>query len=276
MDRALARGFKALFCSFSYEDWDLLSPFELNGLSYYRNIRVQPELLRWLINHFDPLDNSFRHNDFEIYPLFSELSIISRRMLVPEEIPALPRLNIDPASLILHAFNFSAYEILSCDFGADVMPLRPFVDHALSVDRTSPQYLLLSGIDGCGSLRLVPIVKQMARRCMPLPFILAETFTWLGEHARDSSSVLGSMGSPLLLQDLTSEGVRWTCPLWYIERVTVSSFVLYVPLCGLTTAVAYYPSHVAKQYGRHQAVLDYTRVKGSLITQWFLSRFIST
>ncbi|KDP34434.1 hypothetical protein JCGZ_12794 [Jatropha curcas] len=145
------------------------------------------------------------------------------------------------------------------------------------------QYLLLGGIDGYGSLRLVPIAEQMARHRTPFPFILAETFTWLGEHAQDSSSVLGLMGSPLLLQlwafeklqvmdppsdhlrfdyrsrvyvqrsrhltgktiedwtaifqDLTSEGVRWTCPWWYIERVKVSLYMLYVPLCGLTMAV---------------------------------------
>ncbi|KDP34433.1 hypothetical protein JCGZ_12793 [Jatropha curcas] len=40
-----------------------------------------------------------------------------------------------------------------------------------------------------------------------------------------------------IFQDLTSEGVRWTCPWWYIERVKVSLYMLYVPLCGLTMAV---------------------------------------
>ncbi|KDP34440.1 hypothetical protein JCGZ_11911 [Jatropha curcas] len=80
----------------------------------------------------------------------------------------------------------------------------------------------------------------------------------------------------VIFQDLTSEGVRWTGPWWYIERVTVSSYILCVPLCGLFMALAYYLSRVARQYGRHQTVPDYTRFKGGLITQRFLSRFIST
>ncbi|KDP30725.1 hypothetical protein JCGZ_15526 [Jatropha curcas] len=41
-------------------------------------------------------------------------------------------------------------------------------------------------------------------------------------------------------------------------------------------AVAYYPSCVARQYSRHQNVLDYTQFEGGLITQRFLSRFIAT
>ncbi|KDP32258.1 hypothetical protein JCGZ_14902 [Jatropha curcas] len=41
-------------------------------------------------------------------------------------------------------------------------------------------------------------------------------------------------------------------------------------------AVAYYPSRVAKQYCHHQAVPDYTWFEGGLITQRFLSHFIST
>ncbi|KDP28961.1 hypothetical protein JCGZ_19655 [Jatropha curcas] len=75
----------------SLADWGLLTPFKLNGLSYYQNIRVQPGLLQWLINHFDSSQNLFRHNDFEIYPLFEEFSIISGRMLVVEEVLAVPR-----------------------------------------------------------------------------------------------------------------------------------------------------------------------------------------
>ncbi|KDP40445.1 hypothetical protein JCGZ_03860 [Jatropha curcas] len=124
------------------------------------------------------------------------------------------------------------------------------------------QYLLLNGINGYGSLRLVPIVEQMARHCMPFSLILAETFIWPEEHARNPSSVLGLMGSPHLLL--------------YIERVTVSLYMLYVPLWGLTMSVAYHSSRVARQYGRHQATPDYTRFEGGLITQRFLSRFIST
>ncbi|KDP24255.1 hypothetical protein JCGZ_26712 [Jatropha curcas] len=48
------------------------------------------------------------------------------------------------------------------------------------------------------------------------------------------------------ISDLTYEGVRWTCSKWYIERVIVSSCMLCVPLCGLSMALAYYPSRVAK------------------------------
>ncbi|KDP36660.1 hypothetical protein JCGZ_07878 [Jatropha curcas] len=181
MDRSIAPAFEALFCSFTHKDWHVLSPFELNGLSYYRNIRVQLRLLQWLIDHFDHSDNLFRHNDFEICPLFEEFSIISGRIPVTEEIPTL---------------------------------MRPLIDRALGMDCTSPhwvplvcfyilsQYLLLNGIDGYGSLQLVSIVKQMARRHTPLPLILAEMLTWLRDHARDSSSVLSPMGSPLLLQAL--------------------------------------------------------------------------
>ncbi|KDP23175.1 hypothetical protein JCGZ_00086 [Jatropha curcas] len=119
-----------------------------------------------------------------------------------------PQLDIDLALLILPFFCFTAYEIPSYNFGTNVVPLRPLVDFALGMDSASPfwpslvcfcllsQYLLLSGINGYGSLRLMPIVEQMARQCTHFSFILAETFTWLGEHARDSSSV---MRSPLLL-----------------------------------------------------------------------------
>ncbi|KDP23831.1 hypothetical protein JCGZ_27120 [Jatropha curcas] len=81
--------------------------------------------------------NLFHHNDFEICPLFEEFSIIFRRIPIIEEVPMVLRLDIDPASLILPVFDFSTYEIASYDFGADAFPLLPFVDHALSVDRTS-------------------------------------------------------------------------------------------------------------------------------------------
>ncbi|KDP35466.1 hypothetical protein JCGZ_10859 [Jatropha curcas] len=106
---------------------------------------------------------------------------------VTEEVPVVPPLDIDPASLILPVFSFSAYEILSYDFRANIEPLQPFVDRALSMDYSLywlplvcfyilSQYLLLNGIDGYGSLWVVPIVEQMATRCMPFPLILAETF----------------------------------------------------------------------------------------------------
>ncbi|KDP30057.1 hypothetical protein JCGZ_18382 [Jatropha curcas] len=93
--------------------------------------------MQWLINYFDPSDNLFRHNDFEICPLFEEFNIIFRRRPVVEEVPIVPRLDIDPASLILLVFGFAAYEIPSYDFGDNVMHLRPLIDRSLSIDRTS-------------------------------------------------------------------------------------------------------------------------------------------
>ncbi|KDP24685.1 hypothetical protein JCGZ_26506 [Jatropha curcas] len=172
-----------------------------------------------------------------------------------KEILAVPRLDIDLGLMILPVFGFLAYEIPTYDFEANVVPLRSLVDRALSMDRTSPywdplvcfcilsQYLLLRGITAMAAF--------------------AETFIWLGDHAWDSSSVLGPMWSLLLpllwafeklqvidppsdhlmfdyrprvyfrshcrltrdtvnewttiFQDLTAEGVRWTCPWWYIE-----------------------------------------------------------
>ncbi|KDP24010.1 hypothetical protein JCGZ_27038 [Jatropha curcas] len=51
------------------------------------NIWVQPGLLQWLINHFDPSDNLLHHNDFEIYLLFEEFNIISGRIPVVKEVP---------------------------------------------------------------------------------------------------------------------------------------------------------------------------------------------
>ncbi|KDP44660.1 hypothetical protein JCGZ_19696 [Jatropha curcas] len=92
-----------------------------------------------------------------------------------KEIPSVPRLNVDPASLILPVFSYLAYEIPTYELGADVVPLRLLVEHALEMDCASPywaplvcfcilsQYLLLSGIDGYGSLWLVPVVEQMTR-----------------------------------------------------------------------------------------------------------------
>ncbi|KDP25956.1 hypothetical protein JCGZ_22946 [Jatropha curcas] len=138
MDRSFIPAFEALFCSLNREDLDSLSPFKLNGLSYYRNIRVQPGLLQWLINHFDPSNNLIQHDNFEICLLFEELSIISGRIPLTEEIPVVPRLDVDPTSLIPPVFGFSAYEILSYDFGADAMPLQLLVDRALGMDSTSP------------------------------------------------------------------------------------------------------------------------------------------
>ncbi|KDP21560.1 hypothetical protein JCGZ_03668 [Jatropha curcas] len=88
------------------------------------------------------------------------------------------------------------------------------------MDRTSPywpslvcfcilsQYLLLSGINDYCSLRLVPIVGQMARRRMPFPLILVETFIWLGDQARDPSLILGPMGSLLHLQSWAFEKLQ--------------------------------------------------------------------
>ncbi|KDP30550.1 hypothetical protein JCGZ_15259 [Jatropha curcas] len=140
MDWSLATAFEALFYSFSREDQDLLSPFKLNRLNYYRNIRVQPELLQWLINHFDSLNNLFRHNDYKICPLFEEFNIIFGRIPVVKEVDVVSRLDIDPASLILPVFIFSAYEIPSYDFDVDAVPLQPLVDRALSMDHTRPYW----------------------------------------------------------------------------------------------------------------------------------------
>ncbi|KDP30165.1 hypothetical protein JCGZ_18198 [Jatropha curcas] len=67
----------------------------------------------------------------------SKLSIISMRIPVIEEIPAMRRLDIDPASLTLVFFGFSASEIPSYDFGADVVPLQPLIERAISMDCTS-------------------------------------------------------------------------------------------------------------------------------------------
>ncbi|KDP24579.1 hypothetical protein JCGZ_26528 [Jatropha curcas] len=55
-----------------------------------------------------------------------------------QEVHVVPQLDIDPTSMILPKFGFSAYGILSYDFGVDVVPLRPLVDRALSMDCTSP------------------------------------------------------------------------------------------------------------------------------------------
>ncbi|KDP23176.1 hypothetical protein JCGZ_00348 [Jatropha curcas] len=63
---------------------------------------------------------------------------------------------------------------------------------------------------------------------------------------------------------------------WYIEQVTISSYMLCVPLYGVTMAVAYYPSHVVRQYGHDQAIFDYAQFEGGLITRRFPSRFIFT
>ncbi|KDP47167.1 hypothetical protein JCGZ_25676 [Jatropha curcas] len=93
-------------------------------------------LLQWLINHFDHSNNLFPHNNFEICPLFEEYSIIFGRIPVTEEIPIVPWLNIDPALMSMVIFSFSAYEIPSYDFRANVVPLRPLIDHALGMDRT--------------------------------------------------------------------------------------------------------------------------------------------
>ncbi|KDP21562.1 hypothetical protein JCGZ_03670 [Jatropha curcas] len=41
-------------------------------------------------------------------------------------------------------------------------------------------------------------------------------------------------------------------------------------------AVAYYPNRVAKQFSRDKTIPDYVQFEGGLITQRFLSRFIST
>ncbi|KDP27093.1 hypothetical protein JCGZ_20317 [Jatropha curcas] len=93
-------------------------------------------------------------------PLFEELNIISRRIPVIKEIPVVLWLDIDLTSLTLLVFGFSAYEIPSYDFGADTVPLRSFLEGAMSMDHSSPfwtslvcfcllsQYLLLNGIDG--------------------------------------------------------------------------------------------------------------------------------
>ncbi|KDP34313.1 hypothetical protein JCGZ_12661 [Jatropha curcas] len=55
-----------------------------------------------------------------------------------EEIPVVPWLDVDPASMILPLFSFSAYEIPSYDLRADVVSLQPLVDRAFGMDRTSP------------------------------------------------------------------------------------------------------------------------------------------
>ncbi|KDP41913.1 hypothetical protein JCGZ_26931 [Jatropha curcas] len=85
-----------------------------------------------------------------------------------EEVPTVPRLDVDLASIILPVFGFSTYEIPSYDLGADVVFLQPLIDRILGMDCTSPywhqlvcfcilsQYLLLSGIEGYGNLRLCP------------------------------------------------------------------------------------------------------------------------
>ncbi|KDP27660.1 hypothetical protein JCGZ_20008 [Jatropha curcas] len=116
----------------------------------------------------------------------------------------MPRLEIDPASLILLMFGFLAYEIPTYEIGADVVPLRQLVKPPLEMNLASlywaplvcfcilSQYLLLSGIKSYGSLRLVPVVKYFL-------LILAEMLSWLGDRFQDPDSRLSLIGSLLLL-----------------------------------------------------------------------------
>ncbi|KDP33113.1 hypothetical protein JCGZ_13560 [Jatropha curcas] len=97
-----------------------------------------------------------------------------------------------------------------------------YLEERVSIDDYN-KYLLLSGIGGCGSLRLMLIVKHMARRHMLFPLI-------------------------------------WLRPLFGWESMSGT------PAC-LTIAVTYSPNRVARQYDHHQAIPDYTRFEGSLITQ---------
>ncbi|KDP34742.1 hypothetical protein JCGZ_11268 [Jatropha curcas] len=182
-----------------------------------------------------------------------------------KEILAVPRLDISPASLILHVFGFSAYKILSYDFGADVVPydqtftlLGKHAWYPSSMLRPMGSPFLLQV--------MAPPPDHLMFDCRPRVYVYRQ-HRLIGETVEDWTSIF---------QDLTSKGVRWTCPWWYIERVTVSFYMLCVPLYGLSMALAYYPSRVARQFDCHQAVPDYTQFDGGLLTQRFLSRFISS
>ncbi|KDP47082.1 hypothetical protein JCGZ_03890 [Jatropha curcas] len=273
----LASAFEALFCSLSREDWDSLSLFEVNMLSYYRNIRVKLGLLQWLINHFDPSNNLFCHNDFEIYLLFEELSIISRRIPVVDEIPAVPRLDLDPAGGLDWTLA-SAFEALFCSLSReDWDSLSLFEVNMLSYYRNIRVKLgllqwLINHFDPSNNLfchndfeiyllfeelsiisRRIPVVDE-------IPAVPRLDLDPAGGLAYEISSY--DFGAYVVhLQPLVDRA------LGVDQRVRVSSYMLYEPLCGFSMAHAYYPSRVARQYGRHKAVLDYTRFEGGLITK---------
>ncbi|KDP34600.1 hypothetical protein JCGZ_11977 [Jatropha curcas] len=68
----------------------------------------------------------------------------------------------------------------------------------------------------------------------------------LAQHWRH---IFGDEGLDRYFQNMTAASYKWTHLWWSLQHITVSSYMLYVPLCGSTTTVAYYPSHATRQYG---------------------------
>ncbi|KDP30726.1 hypothetical protein JCGZ_15527 [Jatropha curcas] len=176
MDWALVVMFKALFRCLTRDDWNALSPSNSIGWCEYSNFEAQKayffglQTVRPDRRPFKKFTESMpiwylkrpeNYEDRRTGPgiFFGEFSIISRRILVTEEILMVPRFDVDSASMILPMFYFLAYEIPSYDFRADVVPLHPLIDRALEMDHASPywaplvcfnilsQYLLLNDIE---------------------------------------------------------------------------------------------------------------------------------
>ncbi|KDP30558.1 hypothetical protein JCGZ_15267 [Jatropha curcas] len=186
--------YRALFHSLARADWDILLPFEAGWAELPLKFLSLTQVIKRLIKHFDNSDNLFRHNDFEIYPLFKEFTTISSSIPVIEEIPTVPLLDIDPASLILLIFRFSTYEILTYELRADVVTLRPVVEHALRMDHASsrrsnfaPKRSLDQGLRKLGSfIHCYLIFKRISKSLLKI----CSGFGWEGNQGSATKGFL--------------------------------------------------------------------------------------
>ena len=50
--------------------------------------------------------------------------------------------------------------------------------------------------------------------------------------------------------------IRWMCPWWRLQHVTVHSYTYCVPIAGLHSATFYNPSRLCRQYGQKQRITE--------------------
>ena len=71
--------------------------------------------------------------------------------------------------------------------------------------------------------------------------------------------------------------IRWTCPWWRLQYVTLRSYTHCVPIAGLHQATFYNPARLCRQYGQKQWIPKFMpKFESGPLTQNFLDNLAAT
>ena len=79
------------------------------------------------------------------------------------------------------------------------------------------------------------------------------------------------------LLTLLETQIRWTCPWWRLQHVTLRSYTHCVPVAGLHQATFYNPTRLCRQYGQKQWISELMpEFESGPLTQNFLDNLAAT